>query len=200
MSWAVCPRRWPAPSSSCSCSARPATFPPRHPAWSSISSSSPISSCSISARQLPQVISNGSRVSPSSPQAPRPSFASRERRIGGDTPGSFCSFCPFNGLMTAIGRLGLGSETASSSRYQSVTAISLIAAITLVLAALPNGRVSRRAGLGARCGHRRTDRGRGRACRQPRLRPQECLRRDGAKRSPKSRCAKASRASIISRW
>ncbi len=56
-------------------------------------------------------------------------------------------YAPFNGLTTAIGRLGLGSETASSSRYQSVTAISLIAAITLVLAALPNGRVSRRASL-----------------------------------------------------
>ena len=56
-------------------------------------------------------------------------------------------YAPFNGLITAIGRLGLGSETASSSRYQAVTAISLIAAITLVLAALPKGKVSRRVGL-----------------------------------------------------
>ena len=56
-------------------------------------------------------------------------------------------YAPFNGLMTGIGRLGLGSETASSSRYQAVTAISLIAAITVVLAALPKGNVPRRVGL-----------------------------------------------------
>ena len=53
-------------------------------------------------------------------------------------------YAPFNGLMTGIGRLGLGSITALSSRYQSVTAISLIATFVLVLAALPRGAVSRR--------------------------------------------------------
>jgi hypothetical protein len=39
--------------------------------------------------------------------------------------------------MTAIGRLGFGMKAAFSSRYQSVTAISLIALMALVLAALP---------------------------------------------------------------
>jgi hypothetical protein len=53
-------------------------------------------------------------------------------------------YAPLNGLMTGVARLGFGSETASSSRYQSVTAISLIAAITLVLTALPKGIVPRR--------------------------------------------------------
>ena len=53
-------------------------------------------------------------------------------------------FAPFNGLMTGIGRLGFGIQAAASSRYQSVTAISLIAAIALVLAALPKESVSSR--------------------------------------------------------
>jgi hypothetical protein len=53
-------------------------------------------------------------------------------------------FAPFNSLMTGIGRLGFGLKAAMSSRYQSVTAISLIATIALVLAALPKEDVSRR--------------------------------------------------------
>ena len=53
-------------------------------------------------------------------------------------------FAPFNGLMTGVGRLGFGIIAAMSSRYQSVTVISLIAAIALVLAALPKEDVSRR--------------------------------------------------------
>lgn len=53
-------------------------------------------------------------------------------------------FAPFNGLMTGIGRLGFGIIAAMSSRYQSVTVISLIAAIALVLAALPKEDVSTR--------------------------------------------------------
>ena len=53
-------------------------------------------------------------------------------------------FAPFNGLMTGIGRMGFGIIAAMSSRYQSVTVISLIAAIVLVLAALPKEPVSRR--------------------------------------------------------
>jgi hypothetical protein len=53
-------------------------------------------------------------------------------------------FAPFNGLMTGIGRLGFGIIVAMSSRYQSVTVISLIAAIALILAALPKEPVSRR--------------------------------------------------------
>jgi len=52
-------------------------------------------------------------------------------------------FAPFNALMTGIGRLGFGAETATSSRYQSVAAVSLIATITLTLSALPKGVVSR---------------------------------------------------------
>jgi hypothetical protein len=54
-------------------------------------------------------------------------------------------FAPFNALMTGIGRLGYGVKIAATSRYQSVTAITLIATIVLVLAALPTGVVSRRA-------------------------------------------------------
>jgi len=54
-------------------------------------------------------------------------------------------FAPFNALMTGIGRLGYGVKIAATSRYQSVTAITLIATIVLVLAALPTGAVSRRA-------------------------------------------------------
>jgi hypothetical protein len=54
-------------------------------------------------------------------------------------------FAPFNALMTGIGRLGYGVKIAATSRYQSVTAITLIATIVLVLAALPEGAVSRRA-------------------------------------------------------
>lgn len=54
-------------------------------------------------------------------------------------------FAPFNALMTGIGRLGFGLIAATSSRYQSVTAISLIAAIALVLAALPKDSASRSA-------------------------------------------------------
>ena len=53
-------------------------------------------------------------------------------------------FAPFNALMTGIGRLGFGLKAAFSSRYQSVTAISLIAAIALVLAALPKEAASQR--------------------------------------------------------
>jgi hypothetical protein len=52
-------------------------------------------------------------------------------------------FAPFNALMTGIGRLGFGLKAAFSSRYQSVTAISLMAVIVLVLAALPKENVSR---------------------------------------------------------
>ena len=46
-------------------------------------------------------------------------------------------FAPFNALMTGIGRLGYGVKIAATSRYQSVTAITLIAMIVLVLSALP---------------------------------------------------------------
>ena len=38
-------------------------------------------------------------------------------------------FAPFNALMTGIGRLGYGVKIAATSRYQSVTAITLIATI-----------------------------------------------------------------------
>jgi hypothetical protein len=53
-------------------------------------------------------------------------------------------FAPFNALMTGIGRLGYGVKIAATSRYQSVTAITLIATIVLVLAALPKNASSRR--------------------------------------------------------
>jgi hypothetical protein len=53
-------------------------------------------------------------------------------------------FAPFNALMTGIGRLGYGVKIAATSRYQSVTAITLIAMIVLVLAALPKTASSRR--------------------------------------------------------
>jgi len=53
-------------------------------------------------------------------------------------------FALFNALMTGIGRLGYGVKIAASSRYQSVTAITLIATIVLVLAALPESASSRR--------------------------------------------------------
>jgi hypothetical protein len=53
-------------------------------------------------------------------------------------------FAPFNALMTGIGRLGYGVKIAATSRYQSVTAIALIAMIVLVLAALPKTASSRR--------------------------------------------------------
>jgi hypothetical protein len=53
-------------------------------------------------------------------------------------------FAPFNALMTGIGRLGYGVKIAATSRYQSVTAITLIATIVLVLAALPKHCSSRR--------------------------------------------------------
>ena len=53
-------------------------------------------------------------------------------------------FAPFNALMTGIGRLGYGVKIAATSRYQSVTAITLIATIVLVLAALPKAASSRR--------------------------------------------------------
>jgi hypothetical protein len=53
-------------------------------------------------------------------------------------------FAPFNALMTGIGRLGYGVKIAATSRYQSVTAITLIATIVLVLAALPKSPSSRR--------------------------------------------------------
>ena len=46
--------------------------------------------------------------------------------------------------MTGIGRLGYGVKIAATSRYQSVTAITLIATIVLVLAALPSRFSSRR--------------------------------------------------------
>jgi hypothetical protein len=52
-------------------------------------------------------------------------------------------FAPFNALMTGIGRLGFGLKAAMSSRYQSVTVISLIATIALVLAALPKASARR---------------------------------------------------------
>ena len=53
-------------------------------------------------------------------------------------------FAPFNALMTGIGRLGYGVKIAATSRYQSVTAITLIATVVLVLAALPKSASSRR--------------------------------------------------------
>ena len=53
-------------------------------------------------------------------------------------------FAPFNALMTGIGRLGYGVKIAATSRYQSVTAITLIATTVLVLAALPKTASSRR--------------------------------------------------------
>ena len=53
-------------------------------------------------------------------------------------------FAPFNALMTGIGRLGYGVKIAATSRYQSVTAITLIAMIVLVLASLPKIASSRR--------------------------------------------------------
>src|SRR5690606_35614870 len=40
------------------------------------------------------------------------------------------------------GRIGFGLQAATSSRYQSVAVISLIATIGLVLAALPSGQTS----------------------------------------------------------
>ena len=46
--------------------------------------------------------------------------------------------------MTGIGRLGYGVKIAATSRYQSVTAITLIAMIVLILAALPKTASSRR--------------------------------------------------------
>jgi hypothetical protein len=46
--------------------------------------------------------------------------------------------------MTGIGRLGYGVKIAATSRYQSVTAITLIAMIVLVLASLPRTALSRR--------------------------------------------------------
>jgi hypothetical protein len=51
-------------------------------------------------------------------------------------------FAPFNAFMTGIGRLGYGVKIAATSRYQSVTALTLIATIALALAALPKGAVS----------------------------------------------------------
>ena len=57
-------------------------------------------------------------------------------------------FAPFNALMSGFGRLGtLGLNAAGASRYQSVTAISLIATSVLVLAALPNSSVPLRAAI-----------------------------------------------------
>lgn len=56
-------------------------------------------------------------------------------------------YAPFNAVMTGIGRLSRDDGIATASRYQSVTAISLIATIALLLAALPKGAVSRRAAL-----------------------------------------------------
>jgi hypothetical protein len=56
-------------------------------------------------------------------------------------------FAPFNAVMTGIGRLGYGVKVAATSRYQSVTALTLIAMIVLLLAALPKGEVPRRARL-----------------------------------------------------
>ena len=46
-------------------------------------------------------------------------------------------YAPFNALMTGIGRLNRDAQIATASRYQSVAAITLIAAIALLLAALP---------------------------------------------------------------
>ncbi|MGA7546262.1 MAG: hypothetical protein WBW08_10640 [Methyloceanibacter sp.] len=57
-------------------------------------------------------------------------------------------FAPFNALMTGIGRLGYGIKIAATSRYQSVTALTLIATIALVLAALPKEASSRRMAVG----------------------------------------------------
>jgi hypothetical protein len=54
-------------------------------------------------------------------------------------------FAPFNALMTGIGRLGFGIQAAASGRYQSVTAVSLMATVALVLAALPKQGSSRHA-------------------------------------------------------
>lgn len=56
-------------------------------------------------------------------------------------------FAPFNALTTGIGRAGYGVKIAATSRYQSVAAITLIATLTLVLAALPKHAHSRRAAI-----------------------------------------------------
>ncbi len=57
-------------------------------------------------------------------------------------------FAPFNALMSGFGRLGtLGLNAAGASRYQSVTAISLVATIVLVLAALPQSSALPRAAI-----------------------------------------------------
>ena len=52
-------------------------------------------------------------------------------------------FAPFNAFVTGIGRLSRDAEIATSSRYQSVAAITLIATIVLLLATLPRSSASR---------------------------------------------------------
>ena len=85
-------------------------------------------------------------------------------------------FAPFNALMTGIGRLGYGVKIAATSRYQSVTAITLIAMIVLVLAALPKTASSRREiVLAKRCLWRAS-----RLCRDHRHRPVLCRQLHGA--------------------
>jgi hypothetical protein len=56
-------------------------------------------------------------------------------------------FAPFNAFMTGIGRAGFGTKAAEAVRYQSVTAISLIAAIALCLYALPRLETRRSIGI-----------------------------------------------------
>lgn len=56
-------------------------------------------------------------------------------------------YAPFNALMTGVGRLGYGVKIAATSRYQSVVVISVIAAVVLILAALPKGVLPRRAAI-----------------------------------------------------
>jgi hypothetical protein len=107
-------------------------------------------------------------------------------------------FAPFNALMTGIGRLGYGVKIAATSRYQSVTAITLIATIVLVLAALPTGAVSRRAArlrniaFGALLSARRSSPSTGPM--SPTIR-----RATSGKWLPKSQCGRGSKAISISK-
>ena len=107
-------------------------------------------------------------------------------------------FAPFNALMTGIGQLGYGVKIAATSRYQSVTAITLIATIVLVLAALPTGAVSRRAArlrniaFGALLSARRSSPSTGPM--SPTIR-----RATSGKWLPKSQCGRGSKAISISK-
>ena len=107
-------------------------------------------------------------------------------------------FAPFNALMTGIGRLGYGVKIAATSSYQSVTAITLIATIVLVLAALPKTASSRREvllrnvafGMLLACAASSPSTG---------LMSPTTRRAMNGRWSPKSPCGKASKATSISR-